>query len=461
MSEWKSESDAHPLKRGIAFCKSVWQYIARIGTHHEDDPKEQSRIRIYNQMNLIVSLTMIPIILIDLSRSFIPGLLIAMGIFLTTAGSFYFIHIGKFRMVIWVSIILVTAAVLFLVAYFGRSFGGELIFLTIGLSSIILFEEWKSRIILLIYVFAIFLLSEFSMMYLDPVADQEELYPIYWIVFFCSLFVTTSLVGYFIREGDQSEQRTKVLMQNLQIQNDALLKANHDLSQFAYASSHHFKSPLKNISNLLGLIERKLPEGVNQSFMNHLESVKSDARHLYSLVEDILTYSTLESADPTVLGNIEIESVIKRVIQNLEEELNRCNGSVIIEPLPVLQAKESHIELMMQILIQNGIKYNTSALPEIHISAKQSTEGEVKIFVADNGIGIEEAYHEQIFDPFLRLHSQEQIEGTGIGLTVCKQIMKSYEGDITLTSIPGKGSVFQLVFPSIPASPSAPLSNVS
>ena len=109
--------------------RDIWEFFARIGTQNESDWQEISRIRIYNQMNLIVCLIMIPIMFIDLTRSYFPGFLIALTIFLTTGGGFVFIHKGKFKLIVWFSIILITIAIIMLVMYFGRSVGGELIFL--------------------------------------------------------------------------------------------------------------------------------------------------------------------------------------------------------------------------------------------------------------------------------------------------------------------------------------------
>ena len=428
--------------------RDIWEFFARIGTQNESDWQEISRIRIYNQMNLIVCLIMIPIMFIDLTRSYFPGFLIALTIFLTTGGGFVFIHKGKFKLIVWFSIILITIAIIMLVMYFGRSVGGELIFLSIGLSSIVLFREWKYRITLLIYVYVAYAISEAYLIFFDPINPEAEIIPTYLIVFFCTLIVVTSLVTYFIKQGDQAESRTKALMEELKSQNEVLRKANHDLSQFAYASSHHFKSPLKNISNLLSLIDRKIPEGEHAAFRKNLEIVKSDAQHLYSLVEDILTYSTLDSTESQIEGEIELESVIARVVKNLEEELTLKNGKVNVDPLPTVPVKESHAELIMQILIQNGIKYNTSPDPTINISGIEEQDGSVWILISDNGIGIETRYIDTIFHPFQRLHTQNEYPGTGIGLTVCKRIINGYHGEIIVSSQENVGSVFQLFFPS-------------
>lgn len=435
------------LRLVVDRLKEFWDIVASIGTHNETDWQEISRIRIYNQMNLIVCLIMIPIMIIDLTRAYFPGFLIALTIFITTGGGFYFIHKGRFRLIVWLSIILITIAIIMLVMYFGRSVGGELIFLSIGLSSIVLFKEWKYRITLLIYVYLAYAISEAYLIFFEPFTPEAEIIPTYLIVFFCTLIVVTSLVTYFIKQSDLAEKKTTDLMEELKVQNEELRKANHDLSQFAYASSHHFKSPLKNISNLLSLIERKIPEKGHPTFRKNLEIVKSDARHLYSLVEDILTYSTLEPKDPSITREIHLDPVISRVVRNLEEELTLKNGKVNVESLPKLVAKESHVELIIQILIQNGIKYNDSSEPTVNISGIEEHDGSVWILVSDNGIGIEEMYIDTIFLPFQRLHNQEEYPGTGIGLTVCKRIMTAYYGDIIVSSQKNVGSVFQLFFP--------------
>jgi signal transduction histidine kinase len=105
------------------------------------------------------------------------------------------------------------------------------------------------------------------------------------------------------------------------------------------------------------------------------------------------------------------------------------------------------LTLLMQNLVSNAIKYrDPQRTPEIRIEAHH-TGAEYQISVQDNGMGIAAEYHERIFGLFKRLHTRQQIPGSGIGLALCRKIMERHNGRLMLESEPGKGSVFTFVLP--------------
>jgi signal transduction histidine kinase len=118
------------------------------------------------------------------------------------------------------------------------------------------------------------------------------------------------------------------------------------------------------------------------------------------------------------------------------------------EPLPPVRADPSQIHRLFQNLIGNGLKFHQEGIPpEIIIRAHGVENKMIRIEVEDNGIGIDEKYHEQLFVMFKRLHSQAQYEGTGIGLAICKKIVERHGGAIGIKSTPGKGSTFWFTLP--------------
>ena len=105
-----------------------------------------------------------------------------------------------------------------------------------------------------------------------------------------------------------------------------------------------------------------------------------------------------------------------------------------------------HLRQVLQNLLTNAIKYRASGRrPEIHVSA-EDVDGAIKFTIADNGVGIKNEYHEQIFGIFKRLHGYE-IEGNGIGLALCCKIVEDYGGRIWVESEPGQGSTFYFTIP--------------
>jgi light-regulated signal transduction histidine kinase (bacteriophytochrome) len=97
-------------------------------------------------------------------------------------------------------------------------------------------------------------------------------------------------------------------------------------------------------------------------------------------------------------------------------------------------------------LIQNGIKYNKSEVPQVDIDFVEDDFNFI-FSISDNGIGIDEKYKEQIFVVFKRLHTQQEYEGTGIGLSICKKIVENLNGKIWIDSTVGEGSTFFISLP--------------
>ena len=122
--------------------------------------------------------------------------------------------------------------------------------------------------------------------------------------------------------------------------------------------------------------------------------------------------------------------------------------------MPLIDANGDLLLRLFQNLIMNAIKYAGEGPPVIHISASTS-DGETVFAVKDNGIGIDQKYHQQIFDPFRRLHTASEHEGTGIGLATCKRIVEQHGGRIWVESQPGEGSTFLFAIPKVTMGSSA------
>ena len=115
--------------------------------------------------------------------------------------------------------------------------------------------------------------------------------------------------------------------------------------------------------------------------------------------------------------------------------------------LPVVLADRSNLCRVFQNLIGNAVKFTRDDDPEVVISAERESEDMWRISVADNGIGMAPENTRRIFEPFRRLHGEEEYPGTGIGLAVCERIVEQHGGRIWVESVPGEGSVFSFTMP--------------
>jgi len=145
---------------------------------------------------------------------------------------------------------------------------------------------------------------------------------------------------------------------------------------------------------------------------------------------------------------------LNKVIEDLKNLvlatlLDETNGAIHVpEPLPPVQGDPSQMHQLLQNLIGNGLKFHREGVPpEITIRARRVKDNMLRVEVQDNGIGIDEKYHEQVFTMFKRLRSRTDYEGTGIGLAICKKVVNRHRGDIGVKSTPGEGSTFWFTLP--------------
>jgi len=126
--------------------------------------------------------------------------------------------------------------------------------------------------------------------------------------------------------------------------------------------------------------------------------------------------------------------------------VDETGAQVTYDTLPSIVADVSQLSRLFQKLIGNTIKFHSNDPPRINIAAEHR-DNEWVFSVRDNGIGIDPKYFDRIFVVFQRLHTQEEHDGTGIGLSICKKIVERHGGKIWVESEPGKGSTFYFSIP--------------
>ncbi|MEL7533621.1 MAG: ATP-binding protein, partial [Bacteroidota bacterium] len=278
----------------------------------------------------------------------------------------------------------------------------------------------------------------------DPtLIDQLNPSTNHWI-FVASLLGCIIIGRIFLESRRKVERQMAEVLDDLKSKNQELEQANSDLERFAFVASHDLKTPLRNINNFLGLIERRLPKPVPPELQEYLQIASNNARHMYYLIEDILQYSRLDK-QPEVFV-IDLNMIARRARMQLSDYIEETGAEIIVGELPHIMGNEGQLELLFQNLIENGIKYNEAEVPQVNILSEE-LDGRNIIRITDNGIGIEDIYQSKIFDMFYRLHTQDRYEGTGIGLAICKKIVEKNRGKISLNSQFGQGTTFVLDFP--------------
>jgi len=225
---------------------------------------------------------------------------------------------------------------------------------------------------------------------------------------------------------------------------EEMRKSNEELRWFAYRVGHDLNEPLRTITAHTQMLRLRLGEDQRQDISMSLDFIVEGAAKMRLFIEGLLHYSQATSAGNKA-GLIECESLLERVVANLDSSIRDSGARITHDPLPSVTATEQ-LEYVFQNLISNAIKYRKpDVTPEIHIAAR--ADGNAWVFsVQDNGIGIEAQYRERIFEMFHRLHGND-IPGNGIGLALVRKIAASHGGRMWVESVEGAGSTFYLWLP--------------
>jgi len=227
---------------------------------------------------------------------------------------------------------------------------------------------------------------------------------------------------------------------------EELRRVNRDLEQFAYSASHDLKEPLRTVKIYSELLSGRYGDKLDGRALDFLENVRTGADRMEALVRDLLVYTQTSVVDkPSEPTNA--TAVLEIALDNLKGAIAESGGLVQADALPYVAVHATQLQSLFQNLIGNALKYRRpDVAPVVKITARRQ-DGFWLFCVADNGIGIEPAFREQIFGLFKRLHTSDEYSGTGIGLAICKRIVEQYHGRIWVESEAGEGSRFYFTLP--------------
>ncbi|MFN8288207.1 MAG: ATP-binding protein [Chitinophagales bacterium] len=221
--------------------------------------------------------------------------------------------------------------------------------------------------------------------------------------------------------------------------------SNRELEEFAYVVSHDMKQPIRTIISYLSLLRRKYKDSIDAEGQEYINFSIEGANKMSDLIRDILQYSRMEQ-QLDFIKEVDLNSIVNKVYGGLKEAIQSNNAKITCDSLPVVKGNDTMLLELFQNLIENGMKYNRNETKTVDI--KLHDKGQYWQFdVSDNGIGFEEKYADQIFKIFKRLHSDNEFQGTGIGLAVCQKAIEKHGGRIWANSVPGQGSTFHFTLP--------------
>lgn len=287
--------------------------------------------------------------------------------------------------------------------------------------------------------------------YVGPTHIQH-IHPYMGLINICLSIVGIALYSrIYIRILVSSTKRSRTAYEKLKITNKSLLDQNKtiedqntELELFAFMASHDLKTPIRTVNSYLGLIEKNYKTAPKEKFDEYLKFAQSGVAKLNHLIEGILEFTRIRSSSDT-FEPVDIYDAVEMIKKILNIDKNP-NIYIVNKTKSFLNIDKTHLLHLLQNFVENGIKYNNSSVKKIILSEKLTSEG-FQICIEDNGIGIDIKYAENIYKPFQKLHTDEEYNGTGIGLTICKKIIGLYGGTVSFRPNLQKGTMFYIDFP--------------
>ena len=223
-----------------------------------------------------------------------------------------------------------------------------------------------------------------------------------------------------------------------------------ELEQFAYIASHDLQAPLRNIAGFAQLLERRYKPQLEGDGLEFLDFIGKGIRQMQTLIQDLLQLSRIGRADNA--PNLQpLTPTVERALEGVRTDLQARGGQLRHGPLPAIVAVHNLLVQLLQNLFANAIKFQPpGGVPLLDLSVV--AEGEYwHLLLRDNGIGIPKPQLAHIFAVFRRLHPQDEYEGTGIGLAICRKIVAHHGGEIWAESDgEGQGACFHVRLPMTP-----------
>ncbi len=231
----------------------------------------------------------------------------------------------------------------------------------------------------------------------------------------------------------------------------AMLKeVNLELFEYAGAVAHGLQTPLRAICNYAEFLREDLCGKLEEEQQNYLDNLAVAVKESVNLVNSLLQLSRAETRK-IVPEKVDVKKLIRDLVRDMDLDGNvklTYSGS-----WPILDSEPVLLRQLFENLISNSIKFNESEVKNIKFSCRKLHQNEYEFCITDNGLGIDQKYHQRIFKIFERLHSKTEYPGEGIGLTLVSKIVRRFKGKIWLESEPDKGTkIFFTLYRKIPGS---------
>lgn len=245
----------------------------------------------------------------------------------------------------------------------------------------------------------------------------------------------------------QVKRSADVLQETVKERTAELAETNTELETFAYSVSHDLRAPLRALQGISAALRADYADRLDETGRDYTRRIEEAAERMDLLIQDLLAYSRLTRAEIR-LKPVALSAVVAESLAGLESEAREQHAEIQAkEPLPEVIGHRATLVQAVSNLVANAMMFvATGVKPHVRISS-ETRDGRVRLWIADNGIGVAPEHHERIFHVFERLHGIETYPGTGIGLAIVRKSMDRMDGNCGVESTLGEGSRFWIELP--------------
>jgi signal transduction histidine kinase len=221
-----------------------------------------------------------------------------------------------------------------------------------------------------------------------------------------------------------------------------LQAANQELESFSYSVSHDLHAPLRHIGGYSAMLLQEIEGQLSANGMRYLEAITAASGRMGELIENLLRFSRAGRTEMRK-GAVDLNALIQTCIRELEMATQGRDVAWRVAPLPAATGDHAMLSQVFANLLGNAVKYTSPRdAAVIEIGSAGEDNGQLILFVRDNGVGFDMQYADKLFEVFQRLHRADEFEGSGIGLASVHRIIARHGGRIWAEGRPGEGATF-------------------